>query len=92
MDESTRNKKEMAKNADGAETPPSESRVRCGGNRSGNDKDDEEGFRMHHARKRQGKEESKNTTKRMKISAATATKYNHSDDDDKSEGDDLDGD
>ena len=86
-----RNKKEMAKNAHGAETPPSESRVQGGGKRSGNDKHDEEGFRVHRATKRQEKEESKTTTKRMKMSAATAAAYNHSDEDEESEDNNLDG-
>jgi len=84
-----RNKKEMAKNAHGAETTPSESRVQGGGKRSGNDKHDVEGFHVHRGMKRQETEENKTTTKRMKMSTATAAAYSSSDDDEESEDDDY---
>ena len=100
-----RNKNEMAKNAREAETPPSysklttrsgtpptrakTSKVRGGGNRSDNDEDDKDEFRLHRGNKWRGKEDGK-TTKRMKINAGTAAAYNQSDEDEESEDDDLD--
>ena len=91
------------RNARGAETTPSDSKrktwsgtppmraktskVRGGGKISGNDEDDEEGFRV--GTKRVGKEDGK-TTKRMKKSAATSDGYDSSDDDEESKDGDFD--
>lgn len=93
------------RNARGAETPPSDGKrtsrsgtpttraktgkVRGGGKRSGDEDDDEEGFRVHRGTKWQGKDDGK-TTKRMKISDATTDEYARSDDDEESKDDDLD--
>jgi len=62
-------------------------KVRGGGKSSGNDEDDDEGFRV--GTKRVGKEDGK-TTKRMKKSAATTDGYDSSDDDEESENGDFD--
>ena len=80
---------DMAKNADDAETPPLESRVR-GMKRSGND-NDEQGYRIHREKKRQGKEGSNTTSKKMKESAATAAASNYSENNEESDGNDFDG-
>lgn len=79
-----------SKRTTGSGTPPMRaktSKVRGGGKSSGNDEDDDEGFRV--GTKRVGKEDGK-TTKRMKKSAATTDGYDSSDGDEESEDGDFD--